>query len=176
MYIMEKTDKQLKKHTYNMNHLNKLKSIQDDGTYRKYEHGKVYAIKSNNSPLIYIGSTYRPCSYRFSIHKYNYKQWLNNNNRHYQSPFDVLQFGDCYIEILEDVNCETRHELELREKHYIHMFSAVCVNRNNRLKIIPEHIAILDEIIANNKKIVELEEMVELAKDFLENDNEIYDV
>ena len=173
---MEKTDKQIKKHRYNTNHLNKLKSIQPDGTFNKYQEGKVYAIKSHNSPLMYIGSTYRPCSYRFSIHKYNYKQWLNNNNRNYQSPFDVLQFGDCYIEILEDVNCQTRHELEEREKHYIHMYSAVSVNRNNRLKIVPEHLAILDEIIANNKKIVELENMIDLAKDFLENANEIYEV
>ena len=168
---MEKTEKQIKKHRYNMNHLNKLKSIQPDGTFNKYQEGKVYAIKSYNSPLMYIGSTYRPCSYRFSIHKYNYKQWLNNNNRHYQSPFNVLQFGDCYIEILENVNCQTRHELEEREKHYIHMYSAVSVNRNNRLKIVPEHLAILDEIIANNKKIVELENMIELAEDLLIEDN-----
>lgn len=168
---MEKTDKQIRKRIYNTNHLNKIKSMQLDGTFRKYQNGKIYAIKSHNSPLLYIGSTYRPCSYRFSIHKYNYKQWLNNINRHYQSPFDVLQFGDCYIEILEDVNCQTRAELEIREKHYIHIYSAACVNRNNRLKIVPEHLAILDEIIANNKKIVELENMIELAEDLLIEDN-----
>jgi hypothetical protein len=171
---MEKTDKQLKKHIYNTNHLNKLKSIQADGSFKKYELGKIYAIKSNKSPLMYIGSTYRPCSYRFSIHKYNYNKYLQDNTRPYQSPFDVLKYGDCYIEVIENYNSLTRKELEDREKYYIQMYSAVCVNRNNLPKIVPEHKKILDEINDNNKQIVELENMIDLAKDFLENAKELY--
>ena len=175
MYIMNipLTDKQIKKQQYNKSHMDKCKNKQEDGTYKKYELGKVYAIKSRNSPAVYIGSTYRPCSYRFSTHKYDYKRYVGSNHLNpYTSSFDVIKHGDCYCEILEHVNCETRKQLEDRERYYIALYKDVCVNRNNKPKIVPMEI----EIKTKKQNIILLEEMIEIAQEFLENAGELYNI
>ena len=148
----QKTDKQIKKHIYNTNHLNKCKNIQLDGTFKKYEFGKVYMIKNSENDLIYIGSTYRPLSYRFSIHKYNYKNYTNNNIGCYMSAYDILRFQDCVIELIENVNCDSRKELQEREKHYIQQYGDRCVNKHYKEK---------------KSKLEQLEEMIELAEDII---------
>ncbi len=46
----------------------------------KYENGKIYQIKSNIGPKVYVGSTIKAkLSYRFTSHKYHYQQWKEGN-------------------------------------------------------------------------------------------------
>ena len=149
---LQKTDKQIKKHIYNTNHLNKCKNIQADGTFKKYEFGKVYMITNGENNLIYIGSTYRPLSYRFSIHKYNFKKYTNNNTGCYMSAYDVLRYQNCEIELIENVNCNSRKDLQNREKHYIQLYGNRCVNKHYKEKKL---------------KIEQLQEMIELAEDLI---------
>ncbi len=39
--------------------------------------GRIYALKSFQNELIYVGSTTKKLKYRFTQHKYDYKRWLN---------------------------------------------------------------------------------------------------
>jgi hypothetical protein len=152
IWMLNRTDKQIKKHRYNTNHLNKCKNIQADGSFKKYEFGKVYKITNGENDLIYIGSTYRPLSYRFSIHKYNYKKYTINDADTYISAFSVLCYEGCEIELIENVNCNSRKELQEREKYHIQQYGNRCVNKHYKEK---------------TTKLEQLEEMIALAEDLI---------
>ena len=65
--------------------------------------GKVYCIKSYSTDKVYVGSTMKKylCS-RFGGHKYNYKKYLQGNQKYYDSSFQVVKYPDCYIEIISE--------------------------------------------------------------------------
>jgi hypothetical protein len=100
-----------------------------------YSNSKVYVLKSNQTDNVYIGSTVKQyLSSRLSAHKYDYKKFLKNESS-YMSSFEILQYNDCYIEILELVNCSCKEELQKKEKFFINNYTN-CINNymnNNRL-------------------------------------------
>lgn len=81
-----------------------------------YQEGKIYAIKSNLTEKIYIGSTCRTLDKRFTEHK-------NERNR----SKEIFAFGDAYIELLEAFPCNNAIELKKREGELIKINN--CVNR-----------------------------------------------
>ncbi len=93
----------------------------------RYENGKIYTIRSNQSDLFYIGSTCLPLYKRFYKHKSNYKSWLNDTFP-YITSFELLKYDDCYIELLEDYPCKNKRELERREGQSIRFYKEKCVN------------------------------------------------
>ena len=83
-----------------------------------YQQGKIYKIINHELPnLIYYGSTTRTLNNRFSRHKNKY------NNCSSKIMFSV---GTPEIILLEEYPCETKQELEERERYYIE--GNECVN------------------------------------------------
>lgn len=93
--------------------------------------GKIYIIKSKNAPYFYIGSTTKSLVRRLWQHKKK-----SRFNRLTSSQ--IIRAGDYYIELLEEVNCSTKEELEAIEYQVMDELSADgtlfnhCVNRRLR--------------------------------------------
>ena len=92
-----------------------------------YKNGKIYTIRSNQTDNIYIGSTCSPLSKRLYEHKSSYKKYLNGKY-HFVSSYDILQYEDAYIELLEEYPCENKEQLCKREGELIRGGSN-CVNK-----------------------------------------------
>ena len=86
-----------------------------------YQNGKIYRIKSLNGGQCYIGSTIKPLTERYGGHMYRYKK-----QERYCSVWDVLEKGDCIIELVKKFPCNSRKELEKEEGKYQKKYD--CVN------------------------------------------------
>jgi hypothetical protein len=95
--------------------------------------GKIYIIKSKNAPYFYIGSTTKSLVRRLWQHKK--KARLNK-----LTSSKIIKCGDPIIELLEEVDFNTKEELEAVEYQVIDELSAdgtlfnYCVNRRLRSK------------------------------------------
>ena len=89
--------------------------------------GFIYAIKSNESDDIYIGSTRKNLKNRLSCHKSAYKKYLKDNEK-YNTVYKILKYSDAYIEEIELCFCESRKELVKIEGDYMIMFKSVNKN------------------------------------------------
>ena len=88
--------------------------------------GFVYSIRSNLTPKIYIGSTCSPLSVRMAGHRQNFKKFKAGKYNNVTS-FEILEFGDAYIECIEVVEFTEKVELTAREGYF--QRTMVCVNR-----------------------------------------------
>jgi hypothetical protein len=91
-----------------------------------YQQGKIYCIRSHQTDEIYIGSTTQPLSKRMVNHRTNYGAW-KEGRRHYMTSYGLLEYDDCYIELIEEYPCNSRMELERREGQLIREMD--CVNK-----------------------------------------------
>ena len=81
-----------------------------------YNNGKIYKIVSNQTDLIYIGSTTQSLSQRKAIHlsdKYNTC-----------SSREILQYEDARIILIEKYSCNDNEELKQREQYFMDKFRA----------------------------------------------------
>ena len=60
-----------------------------------YQKAKIYAIKSHQTEMIYIGSTTQTLSQRIAKHKQNY---IKNGTT---SSKEILKYEDYYIELID---------------------------------------------------------------------------
>jgi len=87
-----------------------------------YSQGKIYQIVNDEMPgVCYIGSTTMSLNTRFGNHRCHAK------NRGCISSKQLFEYGNPYIEILEEYPCQTRKELEQRERYYIE--NTHCINK-----------------------------------------------
>ena len=93
----------------------------------KYNKSLLYTIRSPATEQYYIGSTTQKLCKRFSDHNIDYKRYLKGTFD-FISSFKILELGDAYIELLEEINCENRNQLEKREGELIREHKANCVN------------------------------------------------
>jgi hypothetical protein len=93
----------------------------------KYHSGKIYTLRTPQSEKYYIGSTTQPLHKRLHEHKRHYKRFQNDKYS-YVSSFDIIQYEDHYIELLEDIKCENKNELNRREGELIRQHKNECVN------------------------------------------------
>lgn len=89
---------------------------------KKYEIGRVYALRSPHTEKIYIGSTVVPLYKRFWQHKTDYK-----NKEKKISSEEIFNAGDPYIELIEQYNNLTKEELNKYEGEYIRK-NKNCIN------------------------------------------------
>ena len=89
-----------------------------------YKNSKIYAIKSNSTDKIYIGSTTQKLSKRFSQHKSFFKK-----NIYHSSSFEMFLLGDCYIELVELFPCSCKEELLKKEGEIIQKYNDKIVNK-----------------------------------------------
>lgn len=91
-----------------------------------YSEGKIYAIRSNQTDRVYVGSTTQPLAKRFYEHKTTYQAYINNQ-KIYVSSFEMFKYDDCYIELIRKYPCESREELAREEGKTIREMN--CVNK-----------------------------------------------
>jgi predicted GIY-YIG superfamily endonuclease len=85
----------------------------------KYDKGKIYKIIDNTNGNIYIGSTIQPLYKRLSQHKYP-------NSNHCMSKY-IIDNGNYDIILIENHPCNSKEELEKRERYYIE--NTDCINK-----------------------------------------------
>jgi len=61
-----------------------------------------------------------------SSHRYDYKNW-KNDTMNYITSFELLKYEDCYIELVEQGEFNSKQEMEKREGYFIR--EMVCVNK-----------------------------------------------
>lgn len=92
-----------------------------------YKNASIYAIRSHQTDDIYIGSTCNDIKTRFRSHKGAYKSWLKGAYAYYAS-FELLQYDDAYVELIEKYPCNDKRELEKREGEIIRE-TENCINK-----------------------------------------------
>src|ERR1700691_2726718 len=117
----------------------------------KYQQGKIYKIVSNNTHMIYIGSTTSPLSMRMAQHRSNFLRCRSGYGNHV-SAYDILDIDmDAQIFLVEEYPCYTVEALRARERYHIELNRDICVNmvipgrthkeyyEENRDKILRKH-------------------------------------
>ena len=94
----------------------------------KYNKSMIYSIRSPATEKYYIGSTTQILCKRFGDHNINYKAYLKGTGG-FTTSFKILELGDAYIELLEEINCDNRNQLEKREGELIREHKNNCVNK-----------------------------------------------
>ena len=95
----------------------------------KFNTSMIYSIRSPATERYYIGSTTQILCKRFSDHNRNYTAYLKGTGN-YMTSFKIIELGDSYIELLEEINCENKNQLERREGELIREHKHNCVNKN----------------------------------------------
>jgi hypothetical protein len=84
-----------------------------------YSQGKIYKIVCNKTGLVYIGSTYRSLEQRLKEHIQYYKAYIEKRAKYMISSTYVIVGNDYKIELIENVPCKNKKELEKREFYFI---------------------------------------------------------
>ena len=88
-----------------------------------YKNGKIYAIRSKQTPMYYIGSTTQLLEKRLRTHKSKSKIGLGC------SSDLILKYADAYIDLIEVCSCDTKAELNKREGDLIRLHKETVVNK-----------------------------------------------
>ncbi len=94
-----------------------------------YQNGKVYRIVGGG--LQYVGSTTQSLAKRIWGHKNSRQQWLDGNAGGCTS-YQLFEYDDVDIVLIENFPCTSKDELHRRERYWIENIEGGCVN-----KIIP---------------------------------------
>ena len=76
--------------------------------------GRVYIIRSPNTEMVYVGSTTMTLKQRFQRHISDWKNLVGKN-----TSYLILEKGEAYIELIEEVEVESKRELEIIEQIWI---------------------------------------------------------
>ena len=97
----------------------------------KYQRGKIYKIISPHDDRIYIGSTTEPTlARRLAGHRADYKRYLAGKHN-YVSSFEILQYPEYRIVLVELCPCNSKDELLACEQRHIDLAADNCVNKTN---------------------------------------------
>ena len=99
-------------------------------TDNKYHQAKIYTIRcTEDTNLIYVGSTIQPLYKRWHEHK---RKHNNKNNLQYNTPYYTkmreLGIDKFYIELYEDIKCENIEQLHRREGEVIRKIGTLNKN------------------------------------------------
>jgi hypothetical protein len=92
----------------------------------KYNNSKIYKIVCNESNNIYYGSTIQPLYKRINDHKKAYRRYLKDKF-HYLTSFEIIKNNNFNIILVENINCNSKEELEKIERIYID--NNICINK-----------------------------------------------
>jgi hypothetical protein len=100
-----------------------------------YQLSKIYKLhcilENDDEPLVYYGSTTEPyLSNRLSKHKDKYRNYLKNKYNFVTSfkLFDKYKLDNVLITLIELFPCNSKVELQSRERYFIE--NNKCVNKN----------------------------------------------
>ena len=91
-----------------------------------YQNGKIYKLVNDENDDIYYGSTTQILPKRLGDHKNKYKRHSNGKSG-YVTSFNILKYPSCKIILVENFPCNSKYELEARERYYIEKYK--CVNK-----------------------------------------------
>jgi hypothetical protein len=93
-----------------------------------YENGKIYKMVSP-SGLTYVGSTTQSLALRKGKHKANYLRWKQGKDESNITSFRLFDEAVDNIDIvlLEEVKCESKEQLHMKERYWIETLD--CVNK-----------------------------------------------
>ena len=117
----------------------------------KFNKSLLYTIRSPHTDKYYIGSTTQILCKRFADHKTHYKYYQTGKG-YFLTSFKILELGDAYIELLEEINCDNRNQLEKREGELIREHKINCVNRNIPCRTGKEYYNDNSDIIKEHRK------------------------
>ena len=115
----------------------------------RYQHGKIYSIRSHQTDDVYIGSTINTLPKRLDGHRKDFKRWINGN-KNYVSSYDIIKFDDCYIELIENYPCSDKNELDRQEG--IHIRNTNCINKNIAGRTMKEYYIDQRDVILQQQK------------------------
>jgi hypothetical protein len=95
-----------------------------------YQQGKIYMITTQKNCKIYIGSTSKTLHERFLSHKSKYRRWLDGSNKEYITAYEILEYDDCKIELIEECPCNDKTEIYKREAHHMMLNRDFIVNKH----------------------------------------------
>ena len=82
--------------------------------------GRIYMISSLNSDQVYIGSTIEKLHERFRKHKNSWNQCTSKK---------IIDKGDAFIELLEEIKVIDEEELRFYENQYLELYKDIAVNK-----------------------------------------------
>ena len=119
------------------------------------QRGRIYKLVSFETDKCYIGSTTRTyLSERLGTHKGDYRNYQQGKRRSNLSCFELLQHSDCKIILIENYPCDSRYELEARERYWIEQ-EPTSVNKNISTRTTKEHYEAKKTFRENSKKYYE---------------------
>lgn len=101
-----------------------------------YQQAKIYRIISNQTDKVYIGATCNPLSKRMADHRSAYRYCLTSGGPRMTS-FEILQYDDAIIVLVEDCPCENIEQLRRCERAHIEN-TPHCVNKQHPGRTIDE--------------------------------------
>ena len=93
-----------------------------------YKKAKIYALKSPNSDLMYIGSTCTDLNIRLKGHIYAYNTYQKIKHQ-YLTSFKIIECGEPYIELLKDCPSLYKHQVLAEEGAFIRLNQDKTVNK-----------------------------------------------
>ena len=119
----------------------------------EFENGKIYTIRSSMTDKYYIGSTnQKTLAQRLGKHRSNYNDYLKDNTKSYVTSYEILQYDDHYIELLELCPCNTKDELRQREGQLQRQYKNEMVNKVISCRTVIERLKDNKEQIAITQK------------------------
>ena len=85
-----------------------------------YSKGRIYKIVNNVNDKVYYGSTIQPLHKRMNQHRDKHNLCMSKKIG--------IDLKECKIILVENINCNSKEELEKRERWYIE--NNECVNKN----------------------------------------------
>ena len=106
----------------------------------RYEHGKIYRLYVPGNPESYIGSTCWELRKRFNAHKSAYLSATQTQC----ASCTLFAIGEVHIELLEAYKCNTKKELEIKEREWIEK-TPTAINKNIPTRTMKEERAVNKE-------------------------------
>jgi len=116
----------------------------------KYHTSKIYKISSPQCDKFYIGMTTQTLEKRLRGHKAAYKRYVEKKLGCCIASFEVVKFDDCIIQLIEDVKCNNKKELEMIEEAYIKEYQNKTLNKHIPGRMIINNVKDDTEFIINN--------------------------
>ena len=91
--------------------------------------GFIYKLVSNQTPQIYIGSTFKNLEWRFKKHQSHYRNYINNCSEYNRKSFELLQYPDCKIELIKECMVANRADLHIEENLAMIFHKDIIVNK-----------------------------------------------
>jgi hypothetical protein len=97
--------------------------------YNKYHDSKIYKIVSPSTKDVFIGATYRSLHDALGECRRNSRKYKSGVNTKHVMYYDIMEYGDCQIVLLENYKCESIKELNKRKRYWIEQHEGYQINK-----------------------------------------------